>query len=311
MERRNFLRSAVAGGLVAQVAAAGNEAIPKRLYRDSVKLSVIGFGGIVICGMPQEEANRTVADSYERGINYYDVAPTYFDGEAEQKLGIALKSFRPKVFLACKTTQRDAAGAAKELERSLTRLHTDHFDLYQFHGISSMEDVEKILGPAGAAETFTKARNEGKIRYIGASAHDAQAAISLIQRFPLDSILFPVNFVCFSEGNFGPQILAAAKEKGVARLALKALAHTPWPKGTDRKKSEYPKCWYKPVDDPELARKALRFTLSEDITAAIPPGDARIYEMALKIAAGFTPLSPREREDLLASAKGAAPIFRA
>src|SRR5512147_3030023 len=125
MERRDFLKSAVAGTIAAREAAAKKGEIPKRKYRDNVKLSVIGFGGIVVCGMEQNLADRTVAESWYRGINYYDVAPTYFDGEAETKLGIALKPYRKKAFLACKTTIRDAQGAAKELEQSLKRLHTD------------------------------------------------------------------------------------------------------------------------------------------------------------------------------------------
>jgi aryl-alcohol dehydrogenase-like predicted oxidoreductase len=252
-----------------------------------------------------------VAESYDRGINYYDVAPTYWDGEAEIKLGIALKPYRKKVFLACKTVKRDAAGAAQELERSLQRLHTDYFDLYQFHGLTSMKDVDQILGPGGAAETFTKARKDGKARYLGFSAHHAEAALALMERFPCDSVLFPINYVCYQEGGFGPQVVAKAKEKGVARLALKALAHHPWPEGMKREQSKYPKCWYQPIDDREHARKALRFTLSEDVTAAIPPGDEGIYAMALDLAAGFQPLTSAEREELLASAKGTAPLFRA
>ena len=174
-----------------------------------------------------------------------------------------------------------------------------------------MKDVEQILGPGGAAETFLAARKEGKVRFLGLSAHNAEAALALMDRFEMDSILFPVNFVCWSQGNFGPQMLAKAKEKGMARLALKALAHTRWPEGVKRKESKFPKCWYKPVDDRELAAKALRFTLSEEITAAIPPGDERIYEMAVELAAGFKPMGKAERDALLASAKGLEPIFRA
>ena len=95
----------------------------------------------------------------------------------------------------------------------------------------------------------------------------------------------------------------------MARLALKALALSKWPKGAKRKESKYPKCWYQPVDDPELARQALRFTLSEDITAAVPPGDERIYAMALDIASGFKPLTAKERAALLARTEGLAPLF--
>ncbi|HEU0138956.1 MAG TPA: aldo/keto reductase [Bryobacteraceae bacterium] len=306
MRRRNFLSSSLAGGLMFNAAAATS--IPKRAYRDGVNLSVIGFGGIVVVGHDQSDANRIVAESVDRGINYFDVAPTYGDGEAEQKLGPALEPFRKNAFLACKTTERTADGARRELEQSLKRLRTDHFDLYQFHAVTTQEDVDKILAPGGAAELFVKARKEGKVRYLGCSAHSASAAIALMDRFPLDSILFPVNYVLYSQGSFGPQILEHAKQKGVARLALKSLAKTRWAKGEKR---DYPRCWYRPVSEPELAKQALRFTLSEDLTAAIPPGDVSLYRMALDLAAGFKPLSQAERDELLASAQGLDPLFRA
>jgi len=309
MKRRAFIQvtAAAVGALAAPEARAAG--LAKREYKERVKLSVIGFGGIVVCGLEQKAADRIVAESFDRGVNYFDVAPSYYDGEAERKLGPALEPFRKRVFLACKTTERGAAGARKELEQSLGRLRTDHFDLYQFHAVSSLDDVEKILAPGGAAETFEKARREGQVRFLGASVHSAEAAAALMDRFPLDSILFPVNFVLYQEGNFGPQILDKAKKKGVARLALKTLALSAWSEGEDR--SAWPKCWYKPISDPGLAEKSVRFTLSEDVTAAIPPGDERLFRLALDCGARFRPLDPKERQDLLASARGLAPIFRA
>jgi len=302
-----FTAAATAGVLASSKARA--EGLGRREYKDGVMLSVIGFGGIVVVGMDQKDADRTVAEAFDRGVNYYDVAPSYYDGEAERKLGPALEPFRKRSFLACKTMARDATGARKELEQSLGRLRTDHFDLFQFHAVSSLDEVDKIVGPGGAAETFLKARDEGKVRFLGASVHSAEAAISLMDRFKLDSVMFPVNFVLFQEGGFGPQILAHAKKKGIARLALKALAHTSWPEGANR--SSWPKCWYKPVDDPELAEKSVRFTLSEDVTAAIPPGEEKLFRLALDIGERFRPLLPKERQDLLTSARGVSPLFRA
>jgi aryl-alcohol dehydrogenase-like predicted oxidoreductase len=301
------MTAATVGALAVPQARADN--LTRREYKDGVKLSVVGFGGIVVCGMEQAAADRIVAESFDRGVNYFDVAPSYFDGEAERKLGPALEPYRKRAFLACKTTVRDAAGARKELEQSLERLRTDHFDLYQFHAVSSLDDVDRIVGPGGAGETFLKAREEGKVRFLGASVHNAEAAISLMDRFKLDSVLFPVNFVLYQEGKFGPQILEHAKKKGVARLALKTLAHHAWPSGADR--SAWPKCWYKPIDDPALGEKSVRFTLSEDVTAAIPPGEEKLFRMALEFGGRFRPLNSREREDLLATARGLAPIFRA
>jgi predicted aldo/keto reductase-like oxidoreductase len=302
MKRREFLvTSAVA-------AAAPKAALPRRPYKSGIELSIIGFGGIVVCGQEQAAADREVAQAFDRGVNYFDVAPSYFDGEAEIKLGNALQPYRSRVFLAEKTTQRDAKGARAELERSLERLHTDHFDVYQFHAVGSMKDAEQILGPGGAAETFVKARQEGKVRFLGFSAHHAEAALRLMDALPLDSVLFPVNFNAWERGSFGPQILAKAKEKGMARMALKALALGQWPKGAKRTSE---KCWYQPVDDRETAALALRFTLNQEITAAIPPGDEKIFRMALDLASGSLPaLTAAERKTLLARAAEAEPVFK-
>lgn len=317
MKRRDFINSSfgvLLTGLMGRKAMAkswktaeAKGSIGRRIYQPGVEISIIGFGGIVVVGMEQKAADKIVMESFDRGINYFDVAPSYWDGEAERKLGVALKPVRKNVFLSCKTTARDAAGARDELEESLRRLHTDHFDLYQFHAVTELEEVEKIFSAGGAAETFLKARLEGKIRYIGFSAHSVMAALAMMDRFSFDSVLFPLNFVCYEQGNFGPQIVARAKEKGTARLALKAMAYTPWPEGAEKK---YEKCWYQPVEASELVRKALYFTLSEDITAAIPPGEEKLFRMAMDLAAEFAPLTTKERAEILAATKDLTPLFR-
>jgi predicted aldo/keto reductase-like oxidoreductase len=304
MKRRSFLVSTVAA-----TAAAATSQVPKRPYKAGIELSIIGFGGIVVTGMPQSEADRRVKAAYDRGVNYYDCAPSYAGGEAEIKLGNALKDLRPKVFLAEKSQQRDAAGARAELEQTLRRFHTGHVDLYQFHAVSSMDDVDKILAPRGAAETFFKAKKEGKTRFLGFSAHDAPAAIRLMDALELDSVLFPVNFNAWENAGFGPQILQKAKSKGMARLALKALALGRWKSTTKR---THPKCWYEPVSDPALAKLALQFSLNHEITAAVPPGDEHIFALALNIACGPLPkLQTSELARLMEAAKASEPIFRA
>lgn len=309
MDRREFLGTAAA---VSATSAHGAPApLPRRLYKDGIELSIIGFGGIVVCGMPQDEASRRVSQSFDRGVNYFDCAPSYFDGEAEIKLGEGLRPYRNRVFLAEKTGKRDAKGAREELERTLKRFHTDHVDLYQFHAVGSMEDVDRILAPRGAAETFAAARKEGKTRYLGFSAHHAPAALRLMDALELDSVLFPVNANAWANGGFGPQILAKAKEKGMARLALKALAHGKWPEGLARKDRKYPKCWYEPIADVDTAKLALRFTMSQEITAAVAPGDERIYEMALVLASReLTPLSATELTQLTTKLGSREPVFR-
>ena len=282
--------------------------LPRREYRDGVELSVIGMGAIVLVGMEQRDADAVVAESVERGVNYFDVAPSYGNGEAQEKLGPALEPYRDDVFLACKTGKRDAAGARQDIEGSLRALRTDRFDLYQHHGVSSMEDAEKILAPGGAMEVFREAKEAGVARYLGITAHGEEAAVKLMDTGEFDSVLFPLNFVCWKEGNFGPLIMRRAKELGVARLALKAIALTSRPEEGAR---DYPKCWYEPVgeSDRDLARLALGFVLSEEITATVPPGEEALYTMCLDLAEEFEPLTDTERQELFARADGLDPIM--
>jgi predicted aldo/keto reductase-like oxidoreductase len=313
MHRREFIGAAAALTATAALGApAPTTTLPKRPYKNGIELSIIAMGGIVVCGMSQEEGSRRVAEAYDRGVNYFDCAPSYFNGEAEMKLGEALRPYRAKIFLAEKTTSRDAKGARAELERSLQRFHTDHVDLYQFHAVSSMEDVDKILAPGGAAETFFAAKKEGKARHLGFSAHNAPAALRLMDALELDSVLFPVNVNAWENGGFGPQILAKAKSKGMARMALKALAFGKWPKEMKESDRKYPKCWYEPIDDREMARSALRFTLNHEVTAAVPPGDERIFDMALELASAPLPeLSAPELTALKNRSSSLEPVFRA
>ncbi len=284
--------------------------LPQREYgMTGVKLSIIGFGGIVVKDAEQQHANRVVAEAIEKGVNYFDVAPTY--GNAELKLGPALEPYRKKVFLACKTTQRKREGATAELKESLKRLRTDYFDLYQLHAITDLEkDVDTVFAKDGAMEVFIEAKKQGLIRYLGFSAHSEDAALAAMERFDFDSILFPINFATFYKGNFGHKVIATAKSKGVARLALKSLARQRWPKD-DPSRKEYPKCWYQPLTEREEARLGLYFTLSQSVTATIPPGEESLFRLAVDLAMALKPISKDDLEKVKQMAKSLNPIFQA
>ncbi|MFB3923442.1 MAG: aldo/keto reductase [Terriglobia bacterium] len=318
MDRRDFLkRGTVAASLAAsqkslQPLVAGDAApgssIPKRaLGKTGEQLSIIAFGGIVVTDTDPKFAANIVAEAFDRGINYFDVAPTY--GNAQERLGPALEPYRKKSFLACKTTQRDKAGSQAELDESLRLLRTDHLDLYQFHAVTTKDDVEKIFGPNGAMETFQAARKAGKVRFIGFSAHSVENALAMLDRYDFDTILFPINFVLFSQANFGPQVVARAKEKGMGILALKGMAKGAWSEA-EKKDHPFPKCWYEPAKLPEQASMGLRWTLSQPITAAVPPGEEKYFRLAMDVAQKFKPISADEEKTLMASAAGVEPIFR-
>ena len=314
MDRRHFIMKSSAASLLACFPAslAGVERIAhagklerRALGRTGERLSILGFGGIVVMNATTKEASDRVAEAIDHGVNYFDVAPSY--GNAEEMLGPALEAYRKGVFLACKTTERGRDGAQRELEKSLRTMRTDHFDLYQLHAVNTREDVEKIFAPDGALEAFVAARKAGKVRLLGFSAHSVEAALALIGRFDFDTILFPTSFATWHAGNFGPQVLAAAQAKKMGILALKAMARGPWPK--DAKRQQYPKCWYEPLADPGDAMMGLRFTLSHPVTAAIPPGDETLFRTALGLALRFTPLKDAESRAIKEKALTGAPLF--
>jgi aryl-alcohol dehydrogenase-like predicted oxidoreductase len=251
-------------------------------------------------------SKNIVAEAVDRGINYFDVAPSY--GNAQERLGPALAPYRKNCFLACKTEGRMKDDSRKQLEESLRLLQTDHLDLYQFHALTKMADLDKVLGPGGAMETMEAAKKEGKIRYIGFSVHSAETALAAMDRYNFDTVLFPVNFVLFSQANFGPQILKKAQEKGMGILALKGMAKTVWPEGQKKDHPE-PKCWYQPATYPEEASLGLRWTLGHPITAALPPGDEKYFRLAMDVAQNYQPLESHEEQMLMARATGAEPIF--
>lgn len=315
MKRRHFLQTgALAVPMLslfpASLQSIGREKkaglIEKRsLGKTGRKISMIGFGGIVVKDATTEEAAARVKAAIGKGVDYFDVAPSY--GNAEEMLGPALEPYRKEVFLACKTGKRDKEGARKELEQSLKNLRTDHFDLYQFHAVTSMEDVEQIFAPGGAMETFQEAKAEGKIKLMGFSAHSVEAAMALMERHDFDTILFPFNFATWYAGNFGPQVMAKAQEKGMGILALKAMAWRKWEEGEER--TTEGKTWYKPLPDRESANQGLRFTLSHPVTSAIPPGHEDYFALALDLATEFTPMDKKEIKAMKEKAMQTNPLF--
>ncbi len=316
MKRRDFLKrttvaTAALGCFPATLSAVERENTPGQLERRALgqtgeKLSIVAFGGYVLNRSTPEQAAQWIREAFEASVNLFDVAPEY--GTAEERMGPALEPYRKKIFLSCKTGQRKQAPAAAELDRSLQQLRTDHFDLYQLHHVTGMEEVETIFGDDGAIKTFEKAKKDGKIRFLGFSAHSVEAALAMMDRFSFDSIMFPVNYATWHAGNFGPQVLAKAQEKRMGILALKAMAKQPWPSGADR--SAHPSCWYQPMTDPDEAMMGLRFTLSHPVATALTPSSETCFKLAIKLASKFSPLKPEEVEAMKQKGMAAAPLFR-
>ena len=276
------------------------------LGKTGESLSVVGFGAIVFVGEGPEFARETVARAVDAGVNYFDMGPAYGSGEAEERGGPAIEPYRDSIFLAEKTGKRTKDEAAAELRQSLKRMRTDHFDLYQLHAVSTLEDVETIVGPGGALEAFVEARDQGLVRFLGFSAHTEEAALSLMDHYSFDTILFPVNYVTWYQGNFGLVVVDKAQQNEMGILALKTLAKKPW---TNGRKESWHKAWYSPVDTYEEARSALRWTLSRPVTACVSPSHAELLWWMIDAEREIASLTPEEEQVIVRSTEGVTPIF--
>ncbi len=314
MRRRKFLKNSLVGGgllslsfnsLWSSTNLFGDRIVPKRvLGRSGEEISVIGFGSIMLNNEPPETCNNIVARAWEAGINYYDVAPSY--GNAEEMLGPALEPYRKRSFLSCKSGQKDKAGVEKEMQESFEKLRTDYFDLYQLHALTSIEDVERSFAPGGAMEAVVRAKEEGKVRLVGFSAHTEEAALLALENYDFDTVMFPINFVCWHNGNFGPRVYEKAVERNLGVIVLKSMAERRLQQGEERLFSNV---WYKPVLDDELFDQSLAFSLSRKVTSVIPPGNMSLFLKALDRVHHFQPLTASQEDALRQRAMEIDPLF--
>ena len=322
MERRTFLKAigTVAGSYAlgagprseAQAAGLAQErlGLPQRvLGRTGARVSVVGFPGLALANYDQEQGTAGLHKAFDQGVNYFDVAPAYGkDGDAEIKMGIGLQGIdRSRIFLACKTKMRDKEGARQELERSLKRLKTDYFDLYQMHAIFTEDEVKQALGPNGALETFLKAKEEGKVRHFGFSAHTTAGAVAALNGFAFDSVMFPLSFVDYFDTGFGKKVIELAGEKGAAVIAIKALSKGSWPRGVERTR----RWWYRTTEEQKETDLAVHFTLSlPGVVAAIPPSWLDLLDKAVEAGRSVRPVAEAEMLELRRIAKDCQPLFR-
>ena len=280
----------------------------RRFGRTGHMSTVVIFGAAAISNVSQAEADRAIELALQHGVNHIDVAPSY--GEAELRLGPWMSSIRKDVFLGCKTLERSKEGARTELHRSLERLQTDHFDLYQLHAVNDLDELNKALAPGGALEAIVEARDEGLVRYIGITGHGLQAPgvfIEALKRFDFDSVLFPINFVLYANPSYrrdAESLLALAAERDIGTMVIKAIAKGPW----DDRPHTYT-TWYEPFDDQAHVDRCVWFALSQPITGLCSVGDTKLLPLFLDAAERYRPLSPAEQAELIAEANAFQPLF--
>jgi aryl-alcohol dehydrogenase-like predicted oxidoreductase len=272
---------------------AAQQVVPRRPFgKTGLEVSVMGIGGYHL-GTPKEAkvADEIVARAIDAGINFFDNAWEYNDGVSEERLGKALLGKRDKVILMTKvcTHGRSKQVALQQLEQSLTRLRTDHLDVWQIHEVVYYNDPERIFRPDGVIEALEQAKKDGKVRFVGFTGHkDPAIHLSMLSyNYPFDTVQMPLNACDATFRSFEQQVLPEANRRGVAVLGMKSLGGS----------GELVAHGAVSVDD------ALRYAMSLPVATTISGIDSvTVLEQNLAVARGFQPLSEAERQQIRARA---------
>jgi len=263
--------------------------IPLRQFgKSDVKISALGLGGHHLGDAPDEPtAVRIVQEAVDGGVTFFDNCWEYHRGKSEICMGRGLQGRRDKVFLMTKVCShgRESALAMQMLEQSLRRLQTDHLDLWQIHGVSFDNDPELFIRPNGAAEALRKAKEQGKVRFVGFTGHkDPQLHLKMLNvGFEFDSVQMPLNAFDSQFHSFETQVLPELNKRGIAALGMKPInGHGEPVKG-----------------GVVSAQEALRYAMSLPATTTITGMESLdILHQNLAIAQGFQPMSPQDMQAL-------------
>ena len=240
VSRRGFLSGAAAAGLASGTGTASatqtdifdtpptvehRNGMPYRAFGTTGdNVSILGIGGYHI-GVPEEaDGVRLIRTAIDAGVSFMDNAWEYHDGESERRMGRALRDgYRKKTFLMTKGCARDAKAAMEQLEDSLRHLQTDVIDLWQFHECNYDNDPDLIFAAGGAIHAAVKAKEQGKIRFIGFTGHKSPHIHlkMLAQDFAWDALQMPLNVCDAHYRSFARTVLPVALERGIAVIAMK------------------------------------------------------------------------------------------
>jgi len=281
----------------------------RRFGRTDHMSTIAIFGGAAFWEISQEDADKVMEQVIEAGINHIDIAPSY--GQAEERVGPWMPRERERFFLGCKTMERTKQSAWDEMQRSLKRLQTETFDLYQCHAITTMEELDSVTMKGGALEAFVEARQRGLIKYIGITGHGVDAPkiyLEALRRFDFDSVLFPLNFVQMENPEFRKNteaLIAVCKAKDVGTMVIKTITKGPW-----GEKEKTATTWYEPFDKADEIQRAVNFALSYEVTGLCTAGDTRVLPLVLDACEKFKQLDGSEMDAIIQSAQQYEPLFK-
>ena len=290
MNRRTFLGVSSAA-VSAQLRALADQPLPTAtLGKTGLRVTRFTLGGAHMRYQGEENALRIIHRALDLGVNFFDSAHKYNGGESDVAYGKALKGgLRQKVYLMSKAEKRDAASAMRQLEETLTRMQTDHLDLWQCHEVVHHWEVDKIFSPGGSLEAFVKAKQQGKVLHIGFTGHaDPSVHQRLLDGFDgWETAQFPVNLIDHHYLSFIDTVLPNIRKKGLGVLGMKSNAMGQ-------------------ITQHNIAtiQECLRYSLSQNVDTVVSgPETVEQLEQNVLVLKTFHPMSKAEQETLLARTK--------
>src|SRR3989449_1356828 len=273
--------------------------IYRELGKTGEKVSAIGVGGWHLGLRPVDEALaiRIVRTAIDAGVNFLDNCWDYNEGASEIRMGKALRDgYRAQAFLMTKIDGRSKESATRQLDESLKRFGVDHIDLVQHHEILRYEDPHRIFDPDGANAVLVRARETGKIRYIGFTGHkDPRIHLYMLEvaeknGFVFDTVQMPLNLFDAHYRSFAKLVLPELVKRRIGVLGMKSLAN-----GILLKSNTVT-----PIN-------CLHYALNLPTSVVITGIDSmEILDQALDALRTFRPMTAADVQALLAKTKAAA-----
>jgi aryl-alcohol dehydrogenase-like predicted oxidoreductase len=197
-------------------------------------VSAIGLGGwhLSLKHVDENLAIRITRTALDEGITFLDNSWDYNEGASEIRMGKALRDgYRSRAFVMTKVDGRTEKEATKQLDESLKRLGVDCIDLVQFHEIIRYEDADRIFDDEGAHMALLKAREKGKIRFIGFTGHkDPHIHLYMLEvadrnGFSFDTVQMPLNVMDAHFRSFEKLVLPQLVKEKIGVLGMKSLAN--------------------------------------------------------------------------------------
>ena len=282
----------------------------RRLGKTGHQSTVVAFGTYAIGAVTQGIADRAIEDALARGVNHFDVAPSYAD--AELRLGDYLRRHpQPDLFVGAKTQQRDRAAARDELLRTLDRLGRDRHDLYQLHAVGTPQDLDACFASGGSLEAIREARDEGLVSHIGITGHGWQSPAThaaALDRFPFATVMTSCNLFMHADPAFcrdWDALVARCRADDVGIHVLKATAKGPW-----NGRPPTHNTWYEPFTAQADVDRAVAWVLRQPVTTLCSAGDLALLPAICDAAERYREVDQRQQTALLAQ-PGYGDIFAA